>query len=402
MNMKKITFAVLACLLAVTGLLGLVGANRASAAITFANPAMATVWNRTDLAVAEFKASRTWLWGPENFDTRMEPYAQSPGGMRLVSYFDKSRMEINNPNGDRASQWFVTNGLLTKELVTGQLQTGDAAFESRSPAEIPVAGDPDDTGGPTYAALAKVLASATPTTGPVTGTIDRAGNVGQDMSMSNMTSYAYFVPETQHNIAKVFWDFLNSNGLVFENGAFVQGKLFDPTFFATGFPITEAYWAQVKVGGKVQPVLIQAFERRVMTFTPGNQAGWQVEMGNIGRHYFTWRYGTPVPNPTPTATRTATPSPTATPTATPGPTTAQISIINLSFQPATITIRAGDSVTWTNNDSTTHTSASDSGVWDSGFLNPGQSFTRQFTTAGTFPFHCNIHTFMHGTIIVQP
>jgi plastocyanin len=398
MNMKKIVFAVLACLLAVTGLLAAVTSQRASAAITFADPAMGTVWNRTDLPVAELKVARTWLWGPESFDTRMEPYAQSPGGMRLVSYFDKSRMEINNPNGDRTSQWFVTNGLLTKELITGQLQTGDTTFESRTPADIPVAGDPDDTGGPTYAALAKVLTPAAPSMGQVTTTIDRAGNVGQNMSMGSTTTYATFVPETQHNIAKVFWDFLNSNGLVFQNGAFVQGKLFDPTFFATGFPITEAYWAQVKVGGTVQPVLIQAFERRVMTFTPGNQQGFQVEMGNIGRHYFTWRYGIPVPNPTPTATPTATPSPTATP----APMAAQVSIINLSFQPATITISAGGSVTWTNNDSTTHTSVSDSCVWDSGFLQPGQSFTQQFPTAGSFPYHCIIHPFMHGTVIVQP
>jgi hypothetical protein len=38
-------------------------------------------------------------------------------------------------------------------------------------------------------------------------------------------------------------------------------------------------------------VLVQLFERRVLTYTPSNQAGWQVEMGNVGQHYHSWRYG---------------------------------------------------------------------------------------------------------------
>ena len=64
-------------------------------------------------------------------------------------------------------------------------------------------------------------------------------------------------------------------------------------FYATGYPITEAYWATVKVAGVAQDVLVQCFERRCLTYTPGNAAGWEVEAGNVGQHYYAWRYGTP-------------------------------------------------------------------------------------------------------------
>src|SRR5205823_2176744 len=56
------------------------------------------------------------------------------------------------------------------------------------------------------------------------------------------------------------------------------------------YPIAEAYWALVRVRGVQQWVLVQPFERRVLTYTPGNDPAWQVEMGNVGRHYYTWRY----------------------------------------------------------------------------------------------------------------
>ena len=60
-----------------------------------------------------------------------------------------------------------------------------------------------------------------------------------------------------------------------------------------GYPITEAFWAkdQVVVGGKKKDVLIQLFQRRALTYTPSNPAAFQVEMGNIGQHYYVWRYG---------------------------------------------------------------------------------------------------------------
>lgn len=79
-----------------------------------------------------------------------------------------------------------------------------------------------------------------------------------------------------------------------------------------------------------------------------------------------------------------------------------VSIVDFSFNPSSINVTAGDSVKWTNNGSFDHTSTSDSGVWNSGTIPSGSSFTRQFSTPGSFPYHCAIHTTMQATVIVSP
>ncbi|HBY46055.1 MAG TPA: hypothetical protein DEG70_07340, partial [Chloroflexi bacterium] len=56
-----------------------------------------------------------------------------------------------------SSPWFVTNGLLVVELVTGRLQVGNNVFVPLPAAAVSVAGDPDDLSGPTYATIATVL-----------------------------------------------------------------------------------------------------------------------------------------------------------------------------------------------------------------------------------------------------
>ena len=78
-----------------------------------------------------------------------------------------------------------------------------------------------------------------------------------------------------------------------------------------------------------------------------------------------------------------------------------VSLANFTFSPATLPVKAGTTVTWTNNDSTTHTVTSDSGVFNSGNLAPGATFSYTFNSTGTFTYHCSIHTYMKGTIIVQ-
>ena len=64
-----------------------------------------------------------------------------------------------------------------------------------------------------------------------------------------------------------------------------------------------------------------------------------------------------------------------------------------------IVVRSGTIVTWQNKDNTQHTATSDSGIWDSGILSPGQSYSVTFNSTGTYPYHCNIHP-MTGTIQV--
>lgn len=79
----------------------------------------------------------------------------------------------------------------------------------------------------------------------------------------------------------------------------------------------------------------------------------------------------------------------------------QVTMKNLAFNPATVTIKVGESVTWTNQDSMTHTVVADKGEFKSGDLGAGASFTFKFDKAGTYSYHCSIHPSMTGTITVQ-
>lgn len=116
---------------------------------------------------------------------------------------------------------------------------------------------------------------------------------------------AAIVGETQHCIASVFWDCLNSSGTVYGRDAYTTSSMFQPLFYATGLPITEAYWTDLQVNGRRQAVLVQAFERRVLTYNPANPVGWRIEMDNVGRHYYQWRCGTTLPPPIGVGPRTA-------------------------------------------------------------------------------------------------
>ncbi|MDO8647107.1 MAG: cupredoxin family copper-binding protein [Candidatus Diapherotrites archaeon] len=89
------------------------------------------------------------------------------------------------------------------------------------------------------------------------------------------------------------------------------------------------------------------------------------------------------------------------PPASTGAKTIAVEISNFAFAPAELTIKVGDSVTWTNKDSVGHTATGDNGEFDSGLLSTGQSFTQTFNTAGTFNYHCTPHPYMKAIIKVQ-
>lgn len=78
----------------------------------------------------------------------------------------------------------------------------------------------------------------------------------------------------------------------------------------------------------------------------------------------------------------------------------RVKIVDLAFRPKTITITKGTRVKWTNRGSVSHTTTSNRGLWNSGVLAPGETFSRVFKKAGTFKYHCTIHSTMHGKIIV--
>ena len=81
----------------------------------------------------------------------------------------------------------------------------------------------------------------------------------------------------------------------------------------------------------------------------------------------------------------------------------RITISDFSFSPSTLSVKAGTTVTWTNNGPMTHTTVSDNGVWSSANLGPpaggggygggtaGGSFQFTFNTPGSYPYHCSLH-----------
>ncbi len=245
--------------------------------------AIRNLWSQVDGPVAQNQTQRTWLYGPDISQTLTEPYVEAPNGQRNVWYFDKARLEIIHPGVDPGSEWYVTSGLLPKELIGGQIQTGDNQFQpAPGPATVPVAGDVfDNPQAPTYASFASVASlhndhrSDDRTGRAINESLSVAGQVNQLTPPADV-KYGLYDKTLGHNIAQVFVASFKD--------------LPRDWVFIVGLPLTEPYWSRVKVGGVDKDVLIQVFERRVLTYTPSNTARWQVEMGNVGLHYRLWRY----------------------------------------------------------------------------------------------------------------
>ena len=261
-------------------------------------------WVRPDYPVADGRVSRTYYYGPETLlkcttgDSR-EEYREAAGGRRPVLYLDKARLELTRPEQ-------VTAGLLAKELISGEMQFGDAEFRQYDAAQVPVAGDTNATNAPTYASF-KGVTSINPDQNRaenrvnqmVTQTINRAGQVSNDASLARYNvRLVDYRGELGHNIPNVFMDFFNQRGLVAERvGTGLQlqveyrgEEVLIDWVQVMGLPVAEPYWAVVPVGGVEKWVLMQPFERRIVTYTPDNDPAFQVEMGNIGLHYKIWRH----------------------------------------------------------------------------------------------------------------
>ncbi|HEY6236065.1 MAG TPA: cupredoxin domain-containing protein [Candidatus Elarobacter sp.] len=72
-----------------------------------------------------------------------------------------------------------------------------------------------------------------------------------------------------------------------------------------------------------------------------------------------------------------------------------------AFVPASLTVKAGDKVTFVNDDDDAHTATADDAAWDSEGLNQGQKWTHAFMKPGKIAYHCTVHPMMHGTIVVE-
>ncbi len=324
-------------------IIGGAGSPTANAAqASFADKSFQQVWERTDAHVLSGQVQRSWYWGPQPGTTHSEPYSGGKSGTRLVQYFDKARMEINNPEGDRASEWFVTTGLLVVEMVSGKQQVGDKEFVPRGAAEIAVGGDGlgTDPDAPTYTSFRPVASLTGPganrapklTGQAVTATLDRAGQVGSNQALGLYTGarLAAYSDVLGHNIPQAMWDFLNLKGVIQQNGARVNGQTIANWVFVMGYPITEPYWTRVKIDGVYHDALFQMYERRSLAYVPSMPAGWQVQMGNVGQHYYRWIYGGPLPTPR---------VPLGTPVVVPPPVNATIDMTSVPVgQPLTISV----------------------------------------------------------------
>ena len=272
----------------------------------FADSALQRIWERNDRPVEQVQTTRSWTWGPNSTFNGLEPFKQGPNGRRLVQYFDKARMEINNPNADRDEFNFVTNGLLVREMVGGKIAVGDKPeeYEAKEPSGEAVAGDPANVNeiAPTYASfreVASLAANERPAENrvglKVRQLIDKKSRVrdlpAEQQALADLVKDPGLRPEPQAQYPRQVLGFLTQTGAVYEGGRTIpNGSVFQPWEFVMGLPVTEPYWMQTKVAGIERYVLVQLYERRVLTYTPSNRPGFEVEMGNVGQHYYRWRY----------------------------------------------------------------------------------------------------------------
>ncbi len=272
-------------------LLGITPAAARQTALPREDTAFAGLWSRTD---GSQSGQPSWIWGPQGWWQTQEAYQEGPGGLRWVRYYDKARMEVTDPRLPSSSQWFVTNGLLVVDLVTGKLQVGNAAYADACAtppcgAEQAVAGDSTPANsGPTYRDFAGLIQPGGPNL--VGQAVDQwlvhselaASLVIGDPNLTQRypeTAGLYYDELTQKTVPQVFWRYISSQRL-------------EPLYLF-GHPISAAYWTHTLVGGVEKDVLVQLFERRTLTYTPSNAVDWQIEMGNVGQHYYAWRYARP-------------------------------------------------------------------------------------------------------------
>jgi plastocyanin/LysM repeat protein len=170
-------------------------------------------------------------------------------------------------------------------------------------------------------------------------------------------------------------------------------------------PCTSGY-GNSGYGGYGNPGYGNSYAYRTPYSNYGNQGMGMYGMYGSPNSNYGKSYGYAAPNPY----AQPAPNPYGQPAPAPQAGQGMVNIQNFAFNPGTITVRIGQQVVWVNNDSAPHTTTSGSCSgnnctpapgWDSGTLNPGQSFAFTFTTAGTFTYFCRIHgASMQGTVVV--
>lgn len=78
-----------------------------------------------------------------------------------------------------------------------------------------------------------------------------------------------------------------------------------------------------------------------------------------------------------------------------------VSIKNFAFSVSTLTVNSGVTVIWTNNDGATHTVTADDNSFDSNDIAPGKTYSKTFSSTGTFAYHCKYHSSMKASVVVK-
>ena len=250
------------------------------AASSFATPAFKAQWEAGEAIVTNF-------WGPlaTAKDGQQEPYEGGAGRAAARAVFrqgadgatDRCRRRHERPPGDRTRHRAASRPATT--------------HSSRWPLPPSRSRAIQTTSGPTYAQLGSTAASLLAPVPAKIGTFitvilgadgtvtDGGGFAGISMSPAIST---YDSP-TQHNVLGVFVDFRTKVGLA-----------------SIGYAKSEPFRATVKIAGVQQSIIAQVFERRVLTYNNSNPEPFKVEFGNIGQHYYKWRYPTGLPLTVPT------------------------------------------------------------------------------------------------------
>ena len=84
-----------------------------------------------------------------------------------------------------------------------------------------------------------------------------------------------------------------------------------------------------------------------------------------------------------------------------GPGANEVFIQGMAFNPSSITVSAGTTITWTNKDAIAHTVTSNTNLFNSGSIASKGTFSFKFTSAGTFSYFCSIHPSMVASVIVN-
>lgn len=254
------------------------------------DPSIQGVWDKTDGPIARGEVSGAWIWGPEPLAASIEYYPESPTDYREMVYYDKGRLDLLNPELPPGSTWLVSGALLISEMLSGRVQLAETKFVRRElPDDIQLVGDFKQDNPVTYATLAPLSSVWAPegesdyepprfqnrTGETVTQMLTPDGEVIPNAVPESGVTVASYDETLAHNIAAPFAEWASEQTL--------------PETYLLGLPITEPYWVEAPVAGEQTRVLIQAFERRFMTYTPENAEGWRTETGNVGLHYREWR-----------------------------------------------------------------------------------------------------------------